>query len=49
MMVQNIAHAAAKSYAGRALLKAVAEKLEQNKRRQFGAVKDGEPCNNFKN
>ena len=28
---------------------AVAEKLEQNKRRQWGAVKDGEPCHHLKN
>lgn len=28
---------------------AVAEKLERNKRRQWGAVKDGEPCHNLKN
>ncbi|GAB7463904.1 dATP/dGTP pyrophosphohydrolase domain-containing protein [Enterobacter hormaechei] len=28
---------------------AVAEKLERNKRRQWGAVKDGEPCHHLKN
>lgn len=28
---------------------AVAEKLELNKRRQWGAVKDGEPCHHLKN
>lgn len=28
---------------------AVAEKLERNKRRQWGAVKDGEPCYHLKN
>lgn len=28
---------------------AVAEKLERNKRRQWGVVKDGEPCHHLKN
>lgn len=28
---------------------AVAEKLERNKRRQWGIVKDGEPCHHLKN
>lgn len=28
---------------------AVAEKLERNKRRQWGSVKDGEPCHHLKN
>lgn len=28
---------------------AVAEKLERNKRRQWGTVKDGEPCHHLKN
>ena len=28
---------------------AVAEKLERNRRRQWGAVKDGEPCHHLKN
>ena len=31
------------------LAMAVAEKLERNKRRQWGAVKDGEPCHHLKN
>lgn len=31
------------------LAEAVAEKLERNKRRQWGAVKDGEPCHHLKN
>lgn len=31
------------------LAKAVAEKLDRNKRRQWGAVKDGEPCHHLKN
>lgn len=31
------------------LAAAVAEKLERNKRRQWGAVKDGEPCHHLKN
>lgn len=31
------------------LAMAVAEKLERNKRRQWGSVKDGEPCHHLKN
>ncbi|WP_459579183.1 dATP/dGTP pyrophosphohydrolase domain-containing protein, partial [Enterobacter asburiae] len=31
------------------LAEAVAEKLERNKRRVWGEVKDGEPCHHVKN